>query len=68
VFAKVKEDPQYAMNEKHRLEAIIAKGTTASEKYVSRFAWDLMFRLDNFKVRMNILSAFGVSGRKREEL
>jgi len=37
VFAKVKEDPQYAMNEKHRLEAIIAKGTTASEKYSPRF-------------------------------
>ena len=33
VFSKVKDDPQYPLNEKHRLEAIIAKGTTAQEKY-----------------------------------
>jgi len=58
VFEKLKADPQYPTNEKHRLEAIVAKGNVASEK------------LDNFKTRMNILSAFAISGKgtKHEEL
>jgi hypothetical protein len=33
VFEKVKTDPKYPMNEKHRLEAVVAKGNIASEKY-----------------------------------
>ena len=32
VFEKLKVDPQYPVNEKHRLEAIVAKGNVASEK------------------------------------
>jgi len=32
VFEKLKTDPQYPMKEKHRLEAIVAKGNVASEK------------------------------------
>jgi len=32
VFEKVKSDPQYPMNEKRRLEAIMAKGALANDK------------------------------------
>jgi len=32
VFEKLKTNPQYPMNEKHRLETIVAKGNVASEK------------------------------------
>ena len=32
VFEKVKVDRHYPMNEKHRLEAIVANGNVASEK------------------------------------
>lgn len=69
VFEKLKTDLHYPMNEKRRLEAIIAKGNLASEKYVFRLGC-LIERIDGFKVRINILSAFGVSGKgpKHEEL
>ena len=33
LFEKVKTDPKYPMKEKHRLEAIVAKGNLAREKY-----------------------------------
>jgi len=70
VFEKLKTDPQYPMNEKHRLEAIVAKGNVASEKYCPPVIAFLNSRLDNFKTRMNILSAFAISGKgtKHEEL
>ena len=32
VFEKLKTNPHYPMNEKHRLEAIVAKGNVASDK------------------------------------
>ena len=69
VFEKVKADPQYPMNEKHRLEAIVAKGALASDKQVPSKK-RLTRRVDNFKTRINILSAFAVSGKglKHEEL
>lgn len=35
VIEKVKKDPQYPMKERVRLEAIVAKGSLASEKYQS---------------------------------
>ena len=41
VFEKIKTNPQYPMTEKHRLEAIVAKGNMASEKYF-RFLWRLI--------------------------
>jgi len=69
VFEKLKTDPHYPMNEKRRLEAIIAKGNLASEKYGFILA-SLIERIDGFKVRINILSAFEVLGKgpRHEEL
>jgi len=32
VFQKLKTNPKYVANEKHRLEAIVAKGNVASDK------------------------------------
>jgi protein disulfide-isomerase A6 len=34
VFEKLKTNPEYVANEKHRLEAIVAKGNMASDKYL----------------------------------
>jgi hypothetical protein len=55
-------NPQYPMTEKHRLEAIVAKGNMASDKYCPCFE-EANFRVDSFKTRMNILEAFAVSGK-----
>ena len=62
LFEKIKKNPTYPMTEKHRLEAIVAKGNIASDKYVPLFN-DLTGRVDSFKTRMNILEAFAVSGK-----
>jgi len=58
VFDKFKADSQYPLKEKLRLEAIVAKGKIALDK------------MDNFKTRINILSAFTSPGQetKHEEL
>jgi Endoplasmic reticulum protein ERp29, C-terminal domain len=37
VFEKVKTNPTYPTTEKRRLEAIVAKGNMASDKYVPIF-------------------------------